>query len=80
MTAVKQAARQLPLRVDSSQSSRVPSVRFGPLVLPPDPIPKLWSAGPKGRFDRSRPLMQLFRSAPPQDKKGRHREVVRNGC
>ena len=31
MTAVKPAARQLPLRVDSSQSSRVPSVRFGPL-------------------------------------------------
>jgi hypothetical protein len=29
MTAVKPAARQLPLRVDSSQSSRVPSVRFG---------------------------------------------------
>jgi hypothetical protein len=33
MTAVKPAARQLPLRVDSSQSSRVPSVRFGTSAL-----------------------------------------------
>jgi hypothetical protein len=39
MTAVKPAARQLPLRVDSNQSSRVPSVRFGPLA--PAARPKL---------------------------------------
>jgi hypothetical protein len=51
MTAVKPAARQLPLRVDSSQSSRVPSVRFGPLAG--------WSAG-KGGFFSLADVRQLF--------------------
>jgi hypothetical protein len=60
MTAVKRVARQLPLGIDSSQLSRVPSVRFGPLVLPPDPIPKLWSAGSKRKFDCSRLLMVVL--------------------